>query len=123
MSKTLGPSPGAARHPEHQIRVVANAGRWTVTVNGTRVADSEATLVNAPFFNGVTSVTNPQDPSCGLDVSWNTGSTLPRRTISMASRNSFMRVAAEPVITTSLPRALGIISVVGPHEKWWTGGR
>ncbi len=45
MSKTLGPSPGAARHPEHQIRVVANAGRWRVTVNGTRVADSEATLV------------------------------------------------------------------------------
>ena len=45
MSKTLGPSPGAGRHPEHQIRVVANAGRWTVTVNGTRVADSEATLV------------------------------------------------------------------------------
>ncbi len=45
MSKTLGPSPGAARHPEHQIRVVANARRWTVTVNGTRVTDSEATLV------------------------------------------------------------------------------
>ncbi len=44
MSKSLGPSPGALRHPEHEIRVVENPGRWTVDLNGDRVADSRATL-------------------------------------------------------------------------------
>jgi len=38
--------------------------------------DGEATLVNAPYFDGITSATNPQEPSCGLDLAWDAGSTL-----------------------------------------------
>ncbi|MFQ5981958.1 MAG: DUF427 domain-containing protein [Woeseiaceae bacterium] len=45
MSKTLGPSPGALRHPNHSVRVSNNDGRCTVTINGKRVADSRETLV------------------------------------------------------------------------------
>ena len=45
MGNTLGPSPGATKHPDHRIDISENDGRWTVTVNGARVADSDATLV------------------------------------------------------------------------------
>ncbi len=45
MGNTLGPSPGATKHPNHRIDISENDGRWTVTVNGARVADSDATLV------------------------------------------------------------------------------
>jgi len=38
--------------------------------------DSEVTLVNAPFFDGVREVVNPQTLDCSLDVQWNAGSTV-----------------------------------------------
>jgi len=38
--------------------------------------DSEATLVNAPFFGGVSEVVNLQTPDCALDVLWNSGTTV-----------------------------------------------
>lgn len=44
MSKSLGPSPAASKHPGHQIQVADNPGHWTVVVNGERVADSRSTL-------------------------------------------------------------------------------
>ncbi len=45
MANTLGPSPGAIKHPDHRLDISEHDGRWRVTLNGSRVADSEATLV------------------------------------------------------------------------------
>lgn len=42
--KTLGPSPGAGRNPEHRITIAEAHGRWTVAVDGVRVADSRRVL-------------------------------------------------------------------------------
>ncbi len=42
--KTLGPSRGAARAPEHRIRIAEAPGRWKVAVDGVRVADSTGVL-------------------------------------------------------------------------------
>ncbi len=44
MSKSLGPSPGTVRHPEHEIQIAASTDRWTAELNGNRLADSRATL-------------------------------------------------------------------------------
>ena len=38
--------------------------------------DSEVTLVNAPFFDGIREVVNPQTLDCSLDVQWDAGSTV-----------------------------------------------
>ena len=45
MSKTLGPSPGAQKYPDHTVRISTDDGHWTATVNGTRVAESRDALV------------------------------------------------------------------------------
>jgi uncharacterized protein (DUF427 family) len=44
MNKTLGPSPGALKYPHHSVAISEDDGHWTVTVNGTQVADSRSTL-------------------------------------------------------------------------------
>lgn len=44
MSRSLGPSPGGLRHPEHQIRIKEDPGHWRVELNGALLADSRATL-------------------------------------------------------------------------------
>jgi hypothetical protein len=38
--------------------------------------DSEVTLVNRPFFDGVREVVNPQTLDCSLDVQWDAGTTV-----------------------------------------------
>ena len=45
MANTLGPSPGAIKHPDYRLDISSNNGRWTVVVNGSQIADSDATLV------------------------------------------------------------------------------
>ncbi len=45
MSKTLGPSPGSLKYPDHTVSISADDGLWTATVNGTRVAESRDALV------------------------------------------------------------------------------
>ncbi len=45
MANTLGPSPGGIKHPDHLLDISEYEGHWTVTVNGSQVADSAATLV------------------------------------------------------------------------------
>lgn len=45
MQASLGPSPGASRYPEHQIRISANPGQWTASIRGRRIAASDRTLV------------------------------------------------------------------------------
>jgi uncharacterized protein (DUF427 family) len=44
VTKTLGSSPGAVRHPQHRIRISVKPGHWTVTLNGELLADSGAAL-------------------------------------------------------------------------------
>ena len=44
MSKSLGPSPGAVRHPQHEIQIAASTDLWTAELNGNRLAASRATL-------------------------------------------------------------------------------
>ena len=45
MSKTLGPSPGALKYPDHTVEIAADKASWTATVNGTRVAESSNALL------------------------------------------------------------------------------
>ncbi len=42
---SLGPSPGALRHPEHKITITPSDAHCKVTMNGMMVADSNRTLV------------------------------------------------------------------------------
>ncbi len=45
MSKTLGPSPGSLKYPDHTVAISTDDGLWTATMNGTRVAESRDALV------------------------------------------------------------------------------
>ncbi len=45
MSKTLGPSPGSMKYPDHTVDVSTDDGLWTASVNDARVAESRDTLV------------------------------------------------------------------------------
>lgn len=42
--KTLGPSPGARRAPDHRILIEQDTGHWTVTIDGIGIADSMKAL-------------------------------------------------------------------------------
>ncbi len=54
MSKTLGPSPGALKYPDHTVEISADKASWTATVNGTRVAESsDALLVDETGYERV----------------------------------------------------------------------
>lgn len=44
MSKPRSPSPGAERHPNHEVSIAENPGQFAVRINGTKVAESSATL-------------------------------------------------------------------------------
>ena len=44
MSKRLGPSPAKRSAPNHTVVVSKNRGRCTVSIGGTRIADSRNTL-------------------------------------------------------------------------------
>jgi len=58
--------------------------------------DSSVLLVNAPFFDGATSVTNSHTAVCGLDVAWDPGTTV----CSGPVRYFVYRDTASPVATT-----------------------
>lgn len=45
MGATLGPSPGAMRHPKHMVQVTPSARRWTVRLGETVLAQSHKALV------------------------------------------------------------------------------
>jgi len=45
MDTTLGPSPGAARHPMHTLQVVPSDRNWTVSLGEKLLAQSDKTLV------------------------------------------------------------------------------
>ena len=54
MSKTLGPSPGALKYPDHIVKISPENAYWTVTVDGTRVAgSSDALLVEETGYERV----------------------------------------------------------------------
>lgn len=63
MSATLGPSPGAARYPEHRINVQTSDKVWCVLLDGRTLAESNTTLLlNESGYEPVTYFP-PQDVS------------------------------------------------------------
>ena len=61
MSSSIGPSPGAIRHPGHQISIGKDAGHWIASLNGGPIADSHETLTVDETRFGRTIYFPPQD--------------------------------------------------------------
>lgn len=63
MSATLGPSPGAARHPQHRMNIRASNKMWRVMLDGRELAASnQALLLEESGYEPVTYFP-PQDVS------------------------------------------------------------
>jgi uncharacterized protein (DUF427 family) len=45
MNNHIGPSPGAARHPQHSVTIRPDRARWRAVLNGQLLADSADVLV------------------------------------------------------------------------------
>lgn len=63
MNATLGPSPGAARYPEHKVDIQSSNKRWRVLLDGRTLAESNRVLLlNESGYEPVTYFP-PQDVS------------------------------------------------------------
>lgn len=45
MSRNIGPSPGAARHPQHNVTIRPDSARWKAVLNDELLADSVDVLL------------------------------------------------------------------------------
>ncbi len=77
MSTTLGPSPGAARYPEHRVNIQASDKGWRVLLDGRTLAESGRTLLlNESGYEPVTYFP-PQDVSSELMLQSESQTTCP----------------------------------------------